>query len=153
MGVRGCSRGAAHFLRQRMQLHGRTAGPIAPPVCRCGSPAVCLLCPPFLLCLLTLLWLFCARVPPTPRRQEMRLSIGGLEVRPGVWRKAFDEGGYDSDAGEDREAGVVLGYVAQVSRQQPLPAHDCLSTRLRGTSCAADPLVLLLLTRCCCRYF
>ena len=44
----------------------------------------------------------------------MRLSIGGLEVQPSVWRKAFEEGGYDSDAGEDRAAGVALGYVAQV---------------------------------------
>lgn len=44
----------------------------------------------------------------------MRLSIGGLEVRPSVWRKAFDDGGYDSDAAEDRAAGVALGYVAQV---------------------------------------
>ena len=77
-------------------------------VCQCGSPAVCLLCAP-------------PPPPhPPPRRQEMRLSIGGLEVRPGVWRKAFDEGGYDSDAGEDREAGVALGYVAQVrAGEQP----------------------------------
>ena len=44
----------------------------------------------------------------------MLLTIGGLEVRPGVWRKAFEEGGYESDAGEDRAAGVALGYVAQV---------------------------------------
>jgi len=48
----------------------------------------------------------------------MRLSIGGLEVRPSVWRKAFEEGGYDSDADEDKEAGVALGYVAQVSSSE-----------------------------------
>lgn len=45
----------------------------------------------------------------------MRLSIGGLELRPSVWRRAFEEGaGYDSDALEDQAAGVVLGYLAQV---------------------------------------
>lgn len=55
-------------------------------------------------------------------RQEMRLSIGGLEIHPWVWRKAFEEGGHDSDAAEDRAAGVALGYVAQVRR----PCAPCL---------------------------
>jgi hypothetical protein len=44
----------------------------------------------------------------------MRLSIGGLEIQPGVWRGALDGGAYESDASDDRAAGVALGYVAQV---------------------------------------
>ena len=28
--------------------------------------------------------------------------MGGLEVRPSVWRKAFDDNGYDYDWAEDR---------------------------------------------------
>lgn len=57
----------------------------------------------------------------------MRLSIGGLEIRPRVWRKAFEEdGGYDIDAAEDRAAGVALGYVAQVRRfNGSVPALAC----------------------------
>lgn len=64
----------------------------------------------------------------------MRLSIGGLEIRPWVWRKAFEEGGgYDSDAAEDRAAGVALGYVAQVKRlgvPRPGKEHACTACLL-----------------------
>ncbi|KAL4854482.1 UV radiation resistance associated protein [Chlorella vulgaris] len=47
-------------------------------------------------------------------RQEMRLSIGGLEIQPGVWRGALDGGAYESDPSDARAAGVALGYVAQM---------------------------------------
>ena len=147
--VKGCSLRAAHFVWQRMGLHGRMANPSR---CQFAKAAAlrCACCAPF---------------PPTPRRQEMRLSIGGLEVRPGVWRKAFDEGGYDSDAGEDREAGVALGYVAQVWNAC-LRVCACVQGGLGGRGAlpvqhwsahAALPLgravtvtPLLLLPPCCC---
>jgi hypothetical protein len=95
----------------------------------------------------------------------MRLSIGGLEVRPGVWRKAFDEGGYDSDAGEDREAGVALGYVAQVwnaclrvcacvqgglGGRGALPVQHWSAHAALPLGCAVTVTPLLLLPPCCC---
>eukprot|EP00887_Chlorella_sp_A99_P000545 scaffold17.g545.t1 len=51
---------------------------------------------------------------PGKLRREVRLSIGGLEVRPAVWRKAFDEDGYERDWEEDRAAGAALGDAAQL---------------------------------------
>ena len=57
------------------------------------------------------------------RRQEMRLSIGGLEVRPSVWRRAFEDGGgSEGEPGEDRAAAMALGYVAQVCLRGGLQA-------------------------------
>ncbi len=43
----------------------------------------------------------------------MRLSIAGLQINPAVWRKAFEEYWSERDEGEDRAAGVALGYVTQ----------------------------------------
>ena len=45
----------------------------------------------------------------------MRLSIGGLELDPGAWRRAFEDGGsYASwEPAEDQAAAVALGYMAQ----------------------------------------
>ena len=68
----------------------------------------------------------------------MRLSIGGMEVKPAVWRRAFEESsGYSSDAADDDAAGVALGYVAQVR----LGAAQRLDTRSAAGSsrCHARP--------------
>ncbi len=44
----------------------------------------------------------------------MHLSIGGIELRPAVWRAAFEEtAGADVSPSEDEAAAVALGYVAQ----------------------------------------
>lgn len=47
-------------------------------------------------------------------RQEVRLSICGVELRPAVWRAAFEDVGSDITATEDEAAAVALGYVVQM---------------------------------------
>lgn len=43
------------------------------------------------------------------------MSIGGIELRPAVWRAAFDDSsGADITAADDEAAAVALGYAAQL---------------------------------------
>jgi hypothetical protein len=56
-----------------------------------------------------------AAAPSALFRQEVHLSIGGLELDASTWRKAFESDGYEWDAGEDRAAAVALGQAAHLA--------------------------------------
>ena len=45
-------------------------------------------------------------------RHETRLAICGVSLDSAVWRNAFDPGGYEWDAAQDKAASVALGYAA-----------------------------------------
>jgi len=47
-------------------------------------------------------------------RPEMRLTIGGVELNPAVWRHAFDPEGYQWDSAQDKAAAVALGHAAHL---------------------------------------